>query len=142
METRFRAEIPASRAQPQPSGALVVAGLLLDRPLGPRHGLQAVVGDRLAALHRQSEGALREPLLGPLHRRQLLAQALGQAGVALGLEQLGTVVGHVLVDVRELLARAGRQVGKGLLDARALLREPLGRAFGVHGYWRPSTLDT
>src|SRR5437763_5025421 len=124
------------------SAAVVVARLLLDRPLGPRDRLEAVVGNRLAALHRQAVGAEDQTLLGALDRGQLLAQAAGEPGVALLLEQLGAIVGHVLVGMGELLPGARSQLGQRLLEARALHGQQLGGALRVHGYCRPATFET
>src|SRR5215210_4961412 len=56
----------------RPSPAAVEARLLLDRALGRRHDLEALVGDGLAGLHREAVGALLQPSLGSLDRRELL----------------------------------------------------------------------
>ena len=49
-----------------PLPAFVAAGLLVDRQLGERFGLEAAVGDRLAGPHREAVGTGGEALLGPL----------------------------------------------------------------------------
>ena len=58
---------------------------LLDRALRGRDGLEALVGDRLAALDREPVRARGEPLLGTLERRELRLEVLRAAGVELVL---------------------------------------------------------
>ena len=54
--------MPSSSASPG-SPAFVAAGLLVHGQLGEGFGLEAAVGDRLAAEHGETVGALREALL-------------------------------------------------------------------------------
>src|SRR5829696_5887314 len=111
----------------------VEAGLLVDGALGPRDGREALVGDRLPALDRDAVRPLFEPLLGAADRREVVAQPVRQAGVALVLEELGPGVAEVLVDVRQLLvADPGQQPLDLLLDALARLGEQLSGAVVVH----------
>src|SRR3954447_10679608 len=114
------------------SAAALVPRLLLDGALRRRVGLEAGIGNRLATLHREPVRAVGQPLLGPLHRRELLAQAVGQAFVAFVLVQVGTGVPEVLVDVRELVVGLAREFGQRLLDPIALGLEQLARPFGLH----------
>src|SRR5688500_11780580 len=62
-------------APPFGSAPALVAGLLLDRALGPRDDFEPGVGDRFPALDRAPVGALRQPALGALHRFELLLEA-------------------------------------------------------------------
>ncbi len=59
--------------------------LLLDRQLGGREGLEALVGDRLAALDRDAVGAGAESHLGALDGGEPPLQVLEPAGVELVL---------------------------------------------------------
>src|SRR4051794_41859865 len=60
---------PAFSGECGQSAAALVAGLLLDGPLGRRVGLEAGVGNRLAALDPAPEPAPRPGLLGALPTR-------------------------------------------------------------------------
>jgi hypothetical protein len=67
--------------------------LLLDGQLGRRQGLEALLGDRLAALGGEAVGPVREPRLRALERRELRGEILRQTRVELSLvEVLGASV--------------------------------------------------
>src|SRR4051794_4230668 len=109
------------------------AGLLLHGALGPRDRFEALVGNRRAALDREAVLPFLEALLRALDGGELVAQPPGEAGVALVLEQLGALVGHVLVQVGELVvAEARRQPHELLLDARASLLQQLCGTLALH----------
>src|SRR6188472_1513438 len=118
----------------QGSAAAFVAGLLFDGALGRRLRLQASVGNRLAALDRKPVGPVRQALLGPLHRCELVTQVLTQARVALVLVELAGLIAEVGVEVGQLAGVLRRQVGERLLDPRPLPLQERACSVGIHVY--------
>ncbi|MDQ3866921.1 MAG: hypothetical protein M3304_08855, partial [Actinomycetota bacterium] len=107
--------------------------LLLDRPLGRRLGLEALVGDRKAAFDGQAIRTGGQPLLGTLDRSQLVAKVVEAAGAKLVLVKIGGLVGEVLIAVRELAVFSSlAELGELALDARSLRREELPSTSNVH----------
>ena len=101
--------------------ALAAGGaLLLDGQLGRRERLEPLVGDRLAALHREPVGARRQPRLRALDGGKLRGQVLLSRVVeAAFVEVLGVAFARfVLLGVAFGLAFA--QSGERLLDTLAL----------------------
>src|SRR5262249_50257537 len=74
---------PRQRPTCDGSKPAVVALLLLGGSLGRWDDLEALVGDRLAALDGHPEGSGGESSLGPLHGLELTSELLGQALVEL-----------------------------------------------------------
>src|SRR5688500_13303189 len=99
------------------SGAGFVARLLVRGALRPGDRLEAPFGDRLAAVDGYAVGALVDAPLGALDRDEVVLEALDQRLVTLVLEELGSLVGGVLVDPRELVvpvaARASQRTQLG-----------------------------
>ena len=122
-------------ASPHLQQAPLEQALLVGGALGGGDHLEAPVGDGLAADDADAVGALGEALLGPLHGRQILAQLLDAAEVALEVRQVGGAVAVVGV-VGEPLGRVGLELGveppQLVLDPAALGRQQLRCAGGVH----------
>ena len=113
--------------------------LLLDSQLCRRQSLEALVGNRLAALGGEAEGSRREPCLRALERRELGSEILCEARVELFLvEVLGASVAWFVL-FGELLWAFLLQLGDRLLDPLPLAREQLWARSGSmsRGYrWR------
>src|SRR5262249_35173901 len=94
--------------------------LFLHGPLGRRECLEPPVGDRLAAVDRQTVRPVREPLLGASDGRELTLQILDPARVELVLvEVLRVLVARL--EALVALERAGPlKYGEALLDPRPL----------------------
>lgn len=123
--------LPTGSAKQQLAGAGSVL-LLFDRELGGREGLEALVGNRLAALHGEAVCAGREARLGPLDRRQARFQVLTAAGVELVLvETLGVHVARFDSGV-SLLGAFALERGKLLLDLLSLAGKQLLGALRIH----------
>src|SRR5215210_1404907 len=103
--------------------------LLVDLAVGPGERLQALVGDRVAADHRDAVGALLEPRFGALDRLERPLEVLAQALVGLILLEVLRLIAAVLGRVRRL---GTTEAGQLPLDPRPLLGEPRACAFRVH----------
>ena len=120
LAARSRSRPDAGNPSADPSA--LPAALLLHLAFGPRHRLEPLVGDRLAARDREAVGALLQAALGALDRRQDLVQLLSKRLVALGLLELLPAVAEVLRIVGSRLVAQRRQ---GLLDPASLLAQSL-----------------
>ncbi len=106
--------------------------MLLDGQLGRRQSLEALVGNRLAALGGEAEGSRREPCLRALQRRELGSEILGEARVELFLvEVLGASVARFVL-FGQLLRAFLIELGDRLLDLLPLAREQLAGAVRIH----------
>jgi len=105
--------------------------LLVDRPLGGRQRLEALVGDRLAALDREPVRSGRKAGLGPLEGRKLLAEIVLQAFGELVLLEVGAEVRRVEL-VRFLAVVLVLEPAERPFDALALGLEELTCPVGVH----------
>jgi hypothetical protein len=74
-----RASVSARPTSPVELGAALETRLLFGSALGAWHGLETLVGDRFAALDRQSAGPGRKPLFGAFAGRQFDSQVVGEA---------------------------------------------------------------
>ena len=73
-----RASVSARPTSPVELGAALETRLLFDSALGGWHGLETLVGDRFAALDRQSVGPGSKSLFGAFDGLQLDSQVVGE----------------------------------------------------------------
>jgi hypothetical protein len=88
--------------------------------LGSGHDLESFIWDGFAALDRQSVGALSKSVFGTLDSRQIDAQVVGETFVQLGFSQVRSLISHVLIGRRRLVARLWRIPAEASLDPFAL----------------------
>jgi hypothetical protein len=112
-------------------GAALVTGLLTDRPLGGWDRLETLVGNRGAALDRQSVGPGSESLFGAFDSRELGSQVVGEALVPLVVIQGGRLISHVLLGGR-FVALLWLQPAESLHDSLPLAGEQFTRTLGIH----------
>src|SRR5262245_5101453 len=110
-------------------GLAASARFFLDQPIGPGKGLQALVGDGLAADHRLAVGALLDALLGAADRLPPAPQVGTDRVAPARLVQVIPLVTPVL---RLFAGLVRANPGELALDPRPLLGEPLPCVFGVH----------
>jgi hypothetical protein len=115
------------------AAAALPARLFLDRPLGRRPRLEALVRDRLAALDRKPVFPSCKSLLGPLYGSELFAKIVEPTGAEFVFVEVRRLIAEMLVAVAELRVFSARcEIGELALDARSLGGKQLTCASLVH----------
>ena len=126
------ASVSARPTSPVELGAALETRLLFDSALGGWHGLETLVGDRFAALDRQSVGPGSKSLFGAFDGLQLDSQVVGETLIQSVVVQLGRLSGHVLVGRRRFVALLWLEPAEALHDPLTLAGEQFTCALGIH----------
>ena len=114
-----------------PPPALLVRFLFLDGPLGRRQGLEALIGDRLAALDGEAVRSGGETRFGTLERGKVFAQVLRETLVELVLVEVGSLIPGI-VRVRRISGVLVGTLRKRTLDPLPLRVQQLTCPLRLH----------
>ena len=109
----------------------LVRFLFLDGPLGCRHGLEALIRDRLAALDGEAVRSGGETRLGALERVKVFAQVVRKTLVELVLVEVGSLISGI-VRVRRVSGILVGALRKRTLDPLALGSQQLTCTLRIH----------
>jgi hypothetical protein len=109
----------------------LVRFLFLDRPLGCRQGLEALIRDRLATFDGEAVGSGGETRFGALERGKVFAQVVRETLVELVLVEVGSLIPGI-VRVRRVSGVLVAALRKRTLDPLALRGQQLTCPLRIH----------